>query len=519
MQKIFEQRSAKLRRWTWVCFAAIIAGGWLGILYLSGKLDMARIDLAPFMLLQADGLVGATSSLLYSAVLAGPFSIGESYGGFDAGVMLALGLQSLLVISCLAYACYWLYRHGLPLWLSFLSAMFAAAMLPLAETALQPDASALVVACLLLLTLKLIDALRNNSYGLRKGHTILAVLILLTVLSFFHPVFFVAALPTVFVISIVPTRDKMRIFGLSLIMVVICSVTLFVVIPHLGWGSSPFSLLTGLIPKSIGFWLSASPVLMVLAVLWLIIGKVPRYSAVFVLPITIYLIIIVNPSWDQAAWFAWVLDMSLILSTPAMIFLPFMYEYDESKAGMRKRLLEIRKGIPESERAQRGLKACERLAEMVKKIDPRQGYVGLYSAFGSELSLDPLKAELGALGYRLAYPARITDSEIEFFTTIGVTDEELFNLLEEEDPFTALSVPRNTDLPHIDPEEIAVMILPCVGMDQDNNRLGYGKGCYDRYLCRLKSGTPLWVVGFSEQLVDSVPLEWQDRAADERVVA
>jgi 5-formyltetrahydrofolate cyclo-ligase len=482
-------------------------------------LDPARIDLTPFNFLQADGFVGATPSLLYSAILAGFFFVGEMFGGFDVGVIFALGLQALLVISCLAYACYWLYRRGLPLWVSFLSAVLVAVAQPLAEAAVQPNAKALVVVCLLLLTLKLIDALRNNSYGFRKGYTILAVLILLAALILFDAVFLVAALPTVLVISILPTRSKMRVFGLSLIMLVICSVLLFVVIPYSGLGSSPLTLLTGLLPQSIGFWLSVSPVLMLVALLWFLIGKVPRYSAVFVPHMTIYLLIIVNLSWNQVAWFAWVLDVSLILCVPVVVFLPFMYEYNETKAGMRKRLLDLRKAIPAAERARRGRKACERLTEMVKTIDPQKGYVGLYSAFGSELSLDPLKAELGALGYRLAYPARITDTEMEFFTTIGVTDEELFDLLEEEDPFTALPLPHDTDLPHVDPKEIAVMILPCVGMDGDNNRLGYGKGCYDRYLCRLKPGTPLWVVGFSEQLVDSVPLEWQDRAVDERVIA
>ena len=53
------------------------------------------------------------------------------------------------------------------------------------------------------------------------------------------------------------------------------------------------------------------------------------------------------------------------------------------------------------------------------------------------------------------------------------------------------------------PDEIDLMIVPGVGFDKENNRIGFGKGYYDKYLQNLNIKT----IGicFKEQIIDKLP--------------
>lgn len=64
----------------------------------------------------------------------------------------------------------------------------------------------------------------------------------------------------------------------------------------------------------------------------------------------------------------------------------------------------------------------------------------------------------------------------------------------------------------IDPSELDLILTPGLAFDREGGRIGYGAGCFDRFLplCR---GT---VVGlaFEMQLVDKVPMEEHDQRVD-----
>ena len=59
---------------------------------------------------------------------------------------------------------------------------------------------------------------------------------------------------------------------------------------------------------------------------------------------------------------------------------------------------------------------------------------------------------------------------------------------------------------------IDLIIVPGVGFDKELNRLGYGKGYYDKYL----SGKNIYKIGvcFKEQIVDSLPVDKYDIKMD-----
>lgn len=64
----------------------------------------------------------------------------------------------------------------------------------------------------------------------------------------------------------------------------------------------------------------------------------------------------------------------------------------------------------------------------------------------------------------------------------------------------------------VDPSEIELVVVPAVAYDRKGNRLGRGKGFYDRLLKSTKA-TKIGV-GYEFQLVDDLPVEPHDVAMD-----
>ena len=65
----------------------------------------------------------------------------------------------------------------------------------------------------------------------------------------------------------------------------------------------------------------------------------------------------------------------------------------------------------------------------------------------------------------------------------------------------------------IRPEEIDVVLVPCVGFDEAGMRLGHGGGYYDRYLPRCPHATDI-LVAFEAQRLDTVCVGESDVAMD-----
>ncbi len=60
--------------------------------------------------------------------------------------------------------------------------------------------------------------------------------------------------------------------------------------------------------------------------------------------------------------------------------------------------------------------------------------------------------------------------------------------------------------------DIDLIILPGLCADKNKNRLGYGKGCYDRFLEKCKAATIFAVP--DELIFDAIPVEIFDKKAD-----
>jgi len=172
----------------------------------------------------------------------------------------------------------------------------------------------------------------------------------------------------------------------------------------------------------------------------------------------------------------------------------------EIKAALRGQLKLLRE-----EAAARDPDAGERLAERFpEKLLARYGpVVSAYWPIGSEIDPRPLMHRLKGLGAEIVLP-RVEGEGL------------VFRQLESE----ASLVPGGFGLMEPSPEALemrpTLILLPLLGFDVEGNRLGYGKGHYDRAIAGLRAEGRAFLCGLAHdaQRVTSVPTEPHDVPLD-----
>jgi 5-formyltetrahydrofolate cyclo-ligase len=60
-------------------------------------------------------------------------------------------------------------------------------------------------------------------------------------------------------------------------------------------------------------------------------------------------------------------------------------------------------------------------------------------------------------------------------------------------------------------KQLDAVLVPAAAVDRDGNRLGWGKGYYDRFLDGIDPNTVVIAVVFDSDVIDSVPVETHDK--------
>ena len=171
-----------------------------------------------------------------------------------------------------------------------------------------------------------------------------------------------------------------------------------------------------------------------------------------------------------------------------------------------KDLLRVALKERREELAARDPDAGETLADKFPmKLFERYGpTVALYLPIGSEIDPKPLMGKLVAAGAKLALPCVQDDGSMVYraYTRGDMLEQRPFGLLEP-----------NPEVPEVNP---TLVITPLLGFDRNGNRLGYGKGHYDRALTRLREQGRVFVCGLAYfgQEVEEVPAEPHDVPLD-----
>lgn len=172
------------------------------------------------------------------------------------------------------------------------------------------------------------------------------------------------------------------------------------------------------------------------------------------------------------------------------------------KAQLRGQLKELR-----AELAARDPDAGETLADKfpMKLLERYGPMVSAYWPIGSEVDPFPLIRRLKNEGHADICLPRVEDDGSMTFRAWAPG-----NALEDR-PFGLSEPPASAEI--VTP---TLVLTPLLGFDRSGNRLGYGKGHYDRALQKLRAEGRVFVCGlaFFGQEVDEVPAEPHDIPLD-----
>lgn len=174
------------------------------------------------------------------------------------------------------------------------------------------------------------------------------------------------------------------------------------------------------------------------------------------------------------------------------------------KKAVRRQMLQMRDALPPQFVEKTAMVTGGYIAsiDVFQKVET----IMLYSDFRNETGTGPLLSFCLKKGKNVVLP--LTDSAflIHPFYVNSEADLSVSKMgIREPDPAKCRPCA---------PEDIDLLISPGVAFDVFGHRLGYGKGCYDRFLPQLRPDVPIIGLAYDFQVLPSVPAEPHDRLMD-----
>ena len=187
------------------------------------------------------------------------------------------------------------------------------------------------------------------------------------------------------------------------------------------------------------------------------------------------------------------------------------------KAELRRTVIARRNAIDLDVRAAKSAVVCARLVELMESSDTAgQRTVAVYAAMGSEVDPAAFAAAAVARGWRVAYPCMLSATDAMAcgqrmcMRAVAAGDASSAPFIAHPTrTFAAVDIDSDR-FPIVPAEALDMVVVPLVAFDRAGARLGYGGGCYDRYLPTLSPACQIIGIAFDEQHVDHVPTDAHD---------
>lgn len=168
------------------------------------------------------------------------------------------------------------------------------------------------------------------------------------------------------------------------------------------------------------------------------------------------------------------------------------------KQQLRKEFISIRNNIKNKDEKSNLIFEKVKLAEEYRTAQ----VIAMYKSLPSEVDTTELIKYSLDIGKMVALP-KIEDDEINFYKIDSLNKAFVKSEFGVEEPISNV---KN----YINKKEIDLVIVPGLCFDRENNRLGFGKGFYDKFLAGVKAKT--FGICFEEQILSDgvLPIEKYD---------
>jgi 5-formyltetrahydrofolate cyclo-ligase len=176
------------------------------------------------------------------------------------------------------------------------------------------------------------------------------------------------------------------------------------------------------------------------------------------------------------------------------------------KREIRKNILSIRNNLNDFEISEKSSKVTNKLISM--KEFKKSETVFIYMDFKKEVKTDQIIKILFDENKQVVVPW--TDTVNTEIIPMKITNLEndltisSFGYLE----------PKKENAIEVKVEDIDLIIVPGVVFDEKLNRIGFGKGYYDKVLIRKRESTPAIAIAYEFQVLDEIPHEAHDVKMD-----
>lgn len=187
------------------------------------------------------------------------------------------------------------------------------------------------------------------------------------------------------------------------------------------------------------------------------------------------------------------------------------------KAKLRRAVIARRDAIDLDVRAAKSAVICARLVERLGRSDPATPHtVAAYAAMGSEVNPAAFAVAAAARGWRVAYPCMLSAIDAAAcgqrmcMRAVAADDASAAPFIAHPARAFAATDIDSDRFPIVPAEALDMTVVPLVAFDQTGTRLGYGGGCYDRYLPMLSPACQIIGIAFDEQRINHVPTDAHD---------
>ncbi len=148
--------------------------------------------------------------------------------------------------------------------------------------------------------------------------------------------------------------------------------------------------------------------------------------------------------------------------------------------------------------------ASEAIVDAIKNLSlfKQSKIIMSYMPFGNEVNVLPLNQWILDQGMSLCIPRVVSGTEMDAVKIESLNHDLIKSRLGILEP--------NLMAEPVDVSKIELILVPGLAFDRDGNRLGHGKGYYDRFLAKCSTKTFLLGLAYSFQFFDKIPFDPYD---------